>query len=145
MQRRVAHVLLVLGLLLTGIGAIVGYLARTVLDEGAFSARLVASLERPAVQVFVAERIADGVIAANRDLTGVKPVLATLAQGLVRSAPFQALAGRAAREAHRVAFSEGAERVMLSMPDVGVLIRGALETVSPEVAERIPADLRMVP
>jgi hypothetical protein len=143
-KSRLASVVLILGLLITGITAIVAYLARTVLDEEAFSGRVVAALERPAASAFVAQRIADGVVAANRDLTGIKPVIATFAQAMVNSSPFRALVRRAAREAHHVLFSQGAENAMLSVPDVGVLLRGTLETVSPELAKKVPADIRTV-
>lgn len=144
MKHRVATALLLLGLLVTAVTAVVAYLARTVLDEDAFSSRLVAALDRPGVSAFVAQRIADGVVAANRDLTGVRPVLATFAQAVVNSAPFHALVRRGARDAHRLVFSEGAEHVMLAVPDVGVLLRGALASVSPDVAKRVPTDVRTV-
>ena len=144
MKSRIANVVLILGLLTTGTTAIVAYLARTVLDEDAFSSRVVSALQRPAASAFVAQRIADAVVAANRDLTGIKPVIATFAQAMVASTPFQALVKRAAREAHHVLFSQGAENVMLSVPDVGVLLRGTLETVSPELAKKVPADIRTV-
>jgi len=143
-KSRLATALLILGLLVTGTTAIVAYLARTVLDEDAFSSRVVSALQRPAASAFVAQRIADGVIAANRDLTGIRPVITTFAQAMVTSTPFQALVKRAAREAHHVLFSEGAENVMLSVPDVGVLLRGTLETISPEIAKKVPADIRTV-
>lgn len=143
-RRLAAHALLVLGLVIAGAGLVVAYLARTVLNEGAFSARLVESLDRPRVAAFVAGQVADGVIAANRDLTAVKPVITTLAEGLVRSAPFRAIARKGAAEAHRVAFSEGTERVMLAVPDVGVMLRSALQALNPEVASRIPPKLHGV-
>jgi hypothetical protein len=141
-RQRLAAGVLLLALLTTGLSAVVAYLARTVLDADAFSARAVASLDEPGVSHYVALQIADGVVAANRDLTGVKPVIATFAQAVVTSPAFSALARRAAREAHRAVFSENAENVLLSMPDVGVLLRGTLETVSPEVAARVPTDVR---
>ncbi len=144
MKSRLANVVLILGLLVTGTTAIVAYLARTVLDEDAFSSRVVSALQRPAASAYVAQRIADGVVAANRDLTGIKPVIATFAQAMVNSSPFRALVQRAAREAHHVLFSQGAENVMLSVPDVGVLLRGTLETISPEIAKKVPADIRTV-
>ena len=141
-RQRFAAGVLVLALLTTGLSAVVAYLARTVLDADAFSARVVASLDEPGVSRYVALQIADGVVAANRDLTGIKPVIATFAQAVVTSPAFEALARRAAREAHRAVFSENAEHVLLSMPDVGVLLRGTLETVSPEIAARVPTDVR---
>jgi len=144
MRRRIAIAMLLLGLLTTGVFGVLAYLARSVLDERAFSDRLVTSLERPGMSAFVAQRVADGVVAANRDLIGIRPLIATLAEGVVRSAPFRALVRRAARETHRVAFSEGTENVLLSIPDVGVLLRGTLENASPEIAQRIPADVQAV-
>lgn len=144
MKSRIANLLLILGLLVTGTMAIVAYLSRTVLDEDAFSSRVVSALQRPAASAFVAQRIADGVVAANRDLTGIKPVIATFAQAMVNSSPFRALVQRAAREAHHALFSQGAANIMLSVPDVGVLLRGTLETISPEIAKKVPTDIRTV-
>jgi len=144
MRRYVANMLLVLGLLIAGASAVVAHLARTVLDEEAFSSRVVAALDRPAVSAYVAQEIAGGVVAANRDLTGVKPVIAALAQAVVNSTPFHAMARRGARETHALMFSQQAERVMLAMPDVGVLLRGTLETISPDLAGRIPLNVRTV-
>ena len=144
MRRRLANVLLLVGLLMTGSMALVAYFGRTMLDQDAFSARISAALQRPAVAAYVSQRIADGVVSTDRDLTGVKPLIATFAETVVRSAPFQALVQRAAREAHGALTSEGAENVMLSVPDVGVLLRGAIASVNPEVAKKIPADVRAV-
>jgi len=144
MRNRLANALLVIGLLIISSTAVVAYLTRAVLDRDAFSSRIVASLDRPAVAALVAESIADGVVAANRDLTGIRPVIATFAQAVVGSAAFRALARRAAGEAHRAVFSEGAEQVLLSVPDVGVLLRGTLQTVSPDIARRVPTDVQTV-
>ena len=88
------------------------------------------------MSAFVAQQIANGVVAANRDLTGVKPVINTFAEAVVKSGPFKVLVGRGAREAHRALLSKGAENVMLSVPDVGVLLRGAL--AEQPVRERVP-------
>lgn len=144
MKQRVATLLLLLGLLVTGTTALVAYLARTVLDREAFSSRLVDALDRPGVSAYVAQRITDGVIAANSDLTGMRPVITTFAHAVVNSSPFRVLARRGAEEAHAVLFSEGAEHLMLSVPDAGVLLRSTLETVSPDVAARVPSNLRTV-
>ena len=143
-RHRVSTILLLAGLVMMAVTAIVAYLARTVLNEAAFSARVVSAVERPAMAQFVALQIAEGVVAANRDLTGVKPIITTFAEAVVRSGPFKALVGRAATEAHRVMLSQGAKNVMLSVPDVGVLLRGTLESVSPELAAKVPPDVRTV-
>jgi hypothetical protein len=144
MRSLVSTTLLVIGLLTTGLTAVVAYLTRTVLDEDAFSNRIVAALEEPDVSAYVAQRIADAAVAANRDLTGIRPVIATFAEAVVNTAPFHALVRRAAREAHQLAVSRGGQDVLLSVPDVGVLLRGTLQSVSPEIAQRIPRDVRTV-
>ena len=144
MRTRVSTTLLVIGLLATGLTAVVAYLTRTVLDEDAFSNRIVAALEEPDVSAYVAQRIADAAVAANRDRTGIRPVIAAFAEVVVNTAPFHALVRRAAREAHQLAVSEGGQDVLLSIPDVGVLLRGTLQSVSPEIAQRIPTDVRTV-
>lgn len=144
LKSRLPTLVLLVGLLTLGVSAVVAYLARTMLDEAAFSGHIVSALERPALSAFVAEQIADGVVAANRDLTGVKPVISTFAHALVKSTAFHVLVRRGARAAHRLMLSSGAENVMLSVPDVGVLLRGALESVSPDLASKVPANIRTV-
>jgi hypothetical protein len=115
----------------------VAYANRVLFDADAFADRAAASLGDPRVAGFVGERIANGVIAQNRDLTAVRPALVGASRLVVGSEPFRALFRTAARSAHAVAFSEGAERVVLSLPDLGVLLRGTLSELRPDLAERL--------
>lgn len=141
-MRRLSAVLLLVGLVITGLMTAVAYFSRSLLDADAFASRAAAAMERPATSAYVARQIADGVIATHRDLTGIRPLLTTLAQGIVHSEPFAALVRRAAREAHATLVSDSGEDVWLALPDVGVMLRSALGAVDPALAERVPATVR---
>ena len=139
---RAAPALRVAGAILLAAGSILLYAERVVFDARAFGAHAALSLRDPRVAGYVAERIADEVIAEERDLTAYRPLLVGSARAIVSSDAFGAGFRRAAQEVHAVVFSESAERLALSLPDVGVLVRSALTQADPAVVARIPSDLR---
>jgi len=112
-----------------------------IFDARAFGARAALSLGDPRVAGFVAERITDEAIAQRRDLMAYRPLLVGTARTIVGSEPFRAGFRRAAHSAHSALFSQSAERLALSVPDLGVLVRSALAH-DPALASRVPASLR---
>jgi len=138
---KAAPVLRVAGAILLAAGTIHLYAERVVFDARTFGARAALSLGDPRVSGYVAERITDEAIAQRRDLLAYRPLLVGTARTIVSSGPFRAGFARAAQSAHTALFSEGAERVALSVPDLGVLVRSALAH-DPTLAARIPASLR---
>lgn len=130
------------GAVLIAVGLNLVYLDRIFFDAEAFAARAAQSLEDPRVAAFVAERIADQAIAQKRDLTAYRPLIVASARTVVGSEPFRATFRRAAQATHAVLFSEGAEQLYLALPDVNVLLRGALERLDPKLVARLPADLK---
>ena len=138
---KAAPVLRVAGAILLAAGTIHLYAERVVFDARTFGARAALSLADPRVSGYVAERITDEAIAQRRDLLAYRPLLVGTARTIVSSGPFRAGFARAAQSAHTALFSEGAERVALSVPDLGVLVRSALAH-DPTLAARIPASLR---
>ena len=104
----------------------------------AFAERLAGSLGDPNVSGFVAGKITDAVIAQRPDLIAVRPILSSATEGLVQSAPFRAIAKQGLQTAHATVFSRGSEQVLLSAPDVGILLRSALAGASPQLAAKIP-------
>jgi hypothetical protein len=137
LRERAALASRVAGALLVSLGLLLAYANRVLFDADAFADRAAASVADPRVSGFVGERIADGVIAQSRDLTAVRPALVGASRLVVGSEPFRALFRTAARSAHAVAFSEGTERVVLSLPDFGVLLQGTLSDLLPDLAERL--------
>jgi hypothetical protein len=123
--------------LLVSLGLLLAYANRVVFNADAFADRAARSLGDPRVGGFVGERVADALIDRNPNLVAVRPVLATAARTVVASPPFRAVFRQASRSAHGLAFSEGAEKVALSLPDFGVLMRSTLSQLRPDLADRI--------
>ncbi len=126
------------------LGALFAVLGRNFFRAEAFGDRAAASLDDPRVAAFVADRITNVAVRQSPDLIAARPILLATANGLVSSPPFRALVRRAARRAHQALFSESAREMVLVVPDVEVLLRGALAQASPQLAEKIPARLNTV-
>jgi hypothetical protein len=130
----------VLGTVTLVLGVLVGYATRSVFNSEAFASHVAASLSEPGVSAYVAGKIADGVIAAKPDLTGLRPLIVAGGRSVVGSAPFRAAARRAALEAHRAILSGTGEKIMLSVRDVGEILQATL-AMHPDVAAKLPRRL----
>src|SRR5215467_5320119 len=108
--------------------------ARGVLDPGQFSGRLAASLEDERVARYVADQLTDLVVAQKPDLIAVRPILLSTMTGLLRSDAFRGVLRTAVRSSHRALLEQEGRRVILSLPDIGILLRSALEQASPALA-----------
>lgn len=143
--RRVAAELLVsLGVILLSLAAVLSVARRALLFPDNFADHLASSLADPRVASFAADRITDGVLKANPDLTAFRPLILGTARGAVSSSSFQALVRTAARSAHASLFTQGGRNVILSVPDVGVLVKSALAHANPALAERVPPRVQAV-
>jgi hypothetical protein len=140
-MERASPTLRVVGAVLLAAGMIHLYAELVVFDARHFAARAALSLGDPRVAGFVAERIADETIAQRRDLMAYRPLLVGTARAVVSSEPFRAGFRRAAQGAHAALFSQSAERLALSVPDLGVLVRSAFAH-DPALAARMPASLK---
>lgn len=130
----------VLGVIALVLGVLLGYATRSVFNSEAFSRRVASSLTQPGVSAYVAGKIADGVVAAKPDLTGVRPIIIAGSRTLVASAPFRLAVRRAALEAHRALMSGTVEKLMLSVQDVGEILKATL-AMKPELAAKLPSKL----
>ncbi len=135
---RLPHLLLGLGIVLTGLGALTTDAARGILNGEAMADRTAAALDDPRVGAFVADRLTNAVLAEKPDLVAFRPIIAATAGGLVQTAPFRGIVRQAMRAAHRSAVSTTGQRVLLSLPDVGVLVQSAVQSMSPAMADKIP-------
>ena len=135
---RPAHFLLGLGVVLTAAGGLAIDAARGILNGEAMADRTAAALDDPRVGAFVADRLTNAVLAEKPDLVAFRPIIAATASGLVQTAPFRAIVRRAVRTAHRSAVSTTGQRVLVSLPDVGVLVQSAVQSMSPAMADKIP-------
>jgi hypothetical protein len=128
------------GTLALVVGVLLGYTTRSVFNSDSFAKRVAESLTEPAVSAFVAGKIADGVIAAKPDLTGLRPIIIAGGRSVVSSAAFRAAAKRAALEAHRAIMSGTTEKIMLSVQDVGEILKATL-AMHPDMASKLPRRL----
>ncbi len=139
-SEKAAPALRAVGAVLLAAGLVHLYADRVIFEARPFAAHAALSLSDPRVASYVAERIADELVAQKRDLVAYRPLLVGTARAVVSSEPFRAGFQRATEGAHALIFSQGAERIALSVPDIGVLVRGALAH-DPGLVARIPAGL----
>jgi hypothetical protein len=126
------------------LGAVGSTLSQSVFDAVTFGDRAAASLSDPRVAAYAADRITTTVLEQSPDLTAVRPLILGAAEGLAASQPMRGLVRAAARSAHQTLFAEGTRQVVLSVPDVGILLRSAFERASPELALQIPEQLQAI-
>ena len=138
---KLAYPVLALGLILTALGAFANDASRGILNGDVMADRTAAALNDARVSAFVADRLTDAVLTEKPDLVAFRPIIVATAGGLVATAPFRAIVRSAVRTAHRSAVSTTGQRVLLSLPDVGVLVQSAAQSMSPEMAEKIPPRL----
>lgn len=132
---------IVLGALALLVGALLSDAGR-LLRPDAFADRMAASLADGRVAAFAAERLTEAILAQDRDLTAYRPLILAASRDVVASSAFRGLVRGAARRAHAAVFSRVGQSVVLSVPDVEVVLRGALAG-APDVAARIPAAVRL--
>jgi hypothetical protein len=138
---RTSTILLIVGAVSVWAALVVGATARGIIRSDPFSRRIAATLSDPRVAGFVAARITDGIVAQRPNLVSVRSVLQPAVAGVVSSAAFRAVVRTSARTAHRSLFESEGRNLVLSLPDVSVLVRGTLENVNPQLAAKIPAGI----
>lgn len=139
---RIQVALGVTGGLLLLVASVVVSTARGVLDRDQFATRLARSLGDERVASYVAEQAVNGLLEVKPNLIGVRPILESSVREVVETAPFRAVVRSSARTAHYSLFeSSGGQRAVLVLPDLAVLLRGALTQGNPALAEKIPESL----
>jgi len=118
--------------------AALGVVRRGLFDSDVFANRLGESLSDERVSAYVADEITSAIVREKPDLVGVRPILLTTTRGVVASDAFRGVVRVTARQAHAAALSKGGRNLLLSVPDVGVVVRGALANASPALASRVP-------
>lgn len=132
---------LALGVVCLALAALLFVAERNLFDAAAFGAKAEHSLADPDVAAASAEFVTQAVVKSRPDLIAVRPLILAGANALVGTRGFQALAGQAAQRIHQAVFSEGARRILLSLPDLQILLHSALEQASPQLAAKIPKQL----
>ena len=125
--------------LLLWLGAIAFWSRVALLDPAGFSERADAALDSESVREILAGTIVDQVSAlgSSRVIT-VRPLAVFAVSEVMESRPFRAVFRRAVYQAHASIFTES-EGIVLPLVDIVVVVSGALESLDPRLAERLPA------
>ena len=113
------------------------YANRVLFNSDQFANHVGAAIEEPAVKDEVGRRITNGIVDAQPDLVAVRPVIRSVAAGVVGSGQFNGLLRAAVRDVHRALFKHDQNTVALTVADVGIVVSSALEKFAPKVAKQI--------
>lgn len=134
--------LVVLGAVLLLVGSVTWYARTQIVDEDAFADRAVAALEDDQVRRVVSREIVVNLIdRGSSELVAARPLLESVVDAVIQSAPFQTVFRQAARQTNRLFFVRERRSVLLDLADAAQLVRFALRSVSPAVARELPKDL----
>jgi hypothetical protein len=125
------------GVLLIITGLLLAYTSQALFNSNSFADRAAASLENPDVAQFAADRITDALVSQHRDLTPYRPLILGAARAIVSSDAFRGIVRRAARTAHSAITSAQTADVLLTLSDIGIILRSAL-AAQPEIASKLP-------
>jgi hypothetical protein len=134
--------LVVLAALALAVAVLARYADRVLFDSAGFADRVEVALDEPAVAREVGGSLTDEIVKARPDLIAVEPLLRSVSEQVVRSAPFRSLAARAAYQAHAAVFDREHDSAVLIVGNGALLVAQALAVADPKAARQIPDGLQ---
>ena len=125
-------------------GALLYVAERNLFNADRFAQRAQRSLSDPRVAEYAATLVTDAAIRSRPDLIAFRPLILASARSMVQARPFGVLVEISAKRAHEALLSEGARRVVLTLPDLQLLVQDTLQQANPTIAERVPKQLNNV-
>jgi hypothetical protein len=139
-----ARALTVTASLLLVLALIAGYARRAAVDSDQFANRATAALRDDSVRALVAQKITDEVVLKNQaDLLAARPIIESIASGIVGSSAFTDLFRAAVRDVHRAVFQRDKDTVVLTVADAGTVLAAALQKLRPKLAAELEATGRV--
>ena len=124
--------------LATVLALVCAYVQRAVVDSDQFANRATAALRDDSVRSLAAQKITDEVVLKKEaDLIAARPLIESVASGIVGSSAFTGLFRSAVRDVHRSVFDRDRDTVTLTVADVGTLLAEGLRQVRPATADRV--------
>ncbi|HZB06024.1 MAG TPA: hypothetical protein VE449_05490 [Thermoleophilaceae bacterium] len=124
--------------LLLVLALVAGYARHAAFDSDQFSNRATAALRDDSVRALLAKRITDDVVLEKQaDLITARPIIESVASGVVGSSAFTGLFRAAVRDVHRAVFDRDRDTVTLAVADVGTLLGTALQQLRPALASKV--------
>lgn len=134
-------VLLVIGAVVLALAGLAVAANSAFADSESFASRLNEVRKDPAVAAQAGQVAAEQILAAKPDLVAVKPLLEGVATWVVGSSALDQPFTTTARELHRSLTTDDGNAVVLRLVDLGAAVTGALSTLAPDLADKIPPDL----
>ncbi len=135
---------MVLASLAAVLALVAGYARQTVVDSDQFANRATEALRDDSVQSLIAEKITDEVVLKNEaDLVAARPLIESVASGIVGGRAFTELFRKAVADLHRSLFKHDKHTVALTIADVGTVLAAALQQVRPDLADEVGSSERV--
>ena len=139
---RASIALAVIGSLLAVAAVLLLYARAEIIDEDSFADNAVEALADDRVRdVATTEIVVQLVERGSADLIAARPLVEQVVATVVDTAPFRQIFREAARQANRLLFVEGKENVAFNISDGLEIVRFALNSINPQIADEIPKDL----
>jgi hypothetical protein len=137
---RVALTVLAVALSLAGIFAT--YVKVELAEPDAFADRSIAAVQSPEVRAVIAEEVAVELLERRSpDLVAARPLVLGAVEALLETDSFERILRQSAITAHGVLL-DGDQDVTVELAEVRDVLGPALQSASPELARRIPSNLR---
>ena len=134
--------LAVLAGILVLLGTMLLYTREEIIDQEAFADNAAEALQDDSVRQVVATELVVGLIEqGSPDLIAGRPLLESVVGTVLDTSPFRQVFREAARETNRLLFVRDRESVAFDLKDALEVIRFALQSSSPQLAEQLPRSL----
>lgn len=141
MTSRRSLALVVLGVVLALAGVVAGYVKLELAEPEPFADRAVAALRSEEVRGVIAEQVAVEMLErGSPDIVASRPFVLTAVEAVLETDQFEPVLRRTAVTAHQLLF-RGDRDVIVELEEARDVLLPAVESVSPEVARQIPAEL----
>ncbi len=142
-RRQTLSIALLVLACLAVVGTLVTSYVRTqLLDREDFADRAVAAIQRDEVRSVVARELTINVVERGaEDAITYRPLIEQAVSVVLDTPPALRLLRLGVREAHGLLFVRDQGNVVLDVADAATVIRPALRSVAPQVADEIPSDL----
>jgi hypothetical protein len=140
-MRWISRALSALGVALLVLGTVASVVNREVLDSERFLDHVDAVRADPHVSQALGGLLTDRIVAAQPDLTAVRPLLESAATAVVASPSSRVAARAAVTPLHQNLTGDQRSTVVLRLADAGAVLIASARALSPRLEATLPADL----
>lgn len=135
----IARIFLVLGVLAICAATVFGYLQKNIFESANFADHAQTALKSPAVRTWVSRELTDQLInEVVPDAVAVGPLIETVSEAVIQSDAFGRTFRSSVLQMHSAVVAGDTSGAVLTVANVGVLVRGLVERLSPSLAGQIP-------